>query len=104
LLLLRSALVLVAVLINAKAMAAEMPPMPDVVPLPEDQAAWALYNNACANAAAAFVSNTEKKHADQLPDWIKICNSHPRHSVCRDTADVIESVRGMSPLSCAKAN
>jgi hypothetical protein len=80
-----------------------MPSMPDVVPLPENEAAFALYNNACANTAATFVSNTEKKHADQLPEWIRLCNSHPRPSVCRDTDDVIATVRGMSPLSCPKS-
>jgi len=60
----------------------------------------ALYDNACANAAASYVSNAEKQHADQLPNWIRLCKAHPARSICKDAVDVIASVRNFKPFTC----
>ncbi|KWV45708.1 hypothetical protein AS156_23400 [Bradyrhizobium macuxiense] len=84
-------LVVAAILIPAKAIAASEE---------YTRAAEALYDNACANAGAVFVSNAEKQHADELPNWIRLCKAHPYRSTCRDTISIIESVTKTRPFSC----
>ena len=86
-----SVLIVAAALFIAKAMAASDTPPPGATNV--------LYENACASVAAAYVSNTEKQHADRLPDWIRLCKAHPKRWVCLDTIEVIEKVRGTSPLT-----
>ena len=62
----------------------------------------AQFDDACANAAAAFVSNAETARADALRDWIAKCEAHPRGEVCQETASIIWDSRKLAPIKCKK--
>jgi hypothetical protein len=91
----RLVLIFLAALISAKALADSAPSM---------QAPEARWDVACANAAAMLITpGSEEGHADELLNWIKLCNENPVPSVCRGTASVVERMVGKSPFSCPKS-
>ena len=96
----RAVLIIGAALFAGQAIAASddivMPPSPD-------RSKLRVYDEACANAGAVFVSNAEKVHPDEVPNWIRVCKAHPERSVCEDTLKIIAEVTGKSPFSCGDA-
>jgi hypothetical protein len=58
------------------------------------------FDDACVNAASAYVSNTEASHSDEMPKWIAKCEQHPKQEICRDTTDFIRQYRNFTPLHC----
>lgn len=62
----------------------------------------AQFDDACANAAAAYVAHAETERAGPLRDWIAKCEAHPRVEVCQDTAEIIRDSRQLAPLKCKK--
>ena len=62
----------------------------------------AQFDDACANAAAAYVSNAETARASALRDWIAKCEAHPRVEVCEETAGIIWDSRKLAPIKCKK--
>jgi hypothetical protein len=62
----------------------------------------AQFDDACANAAAAYVAHAETERAAPLRDWIAKCEAHPRVEVCQDTAEIIRDSRQLAPIKCKR--
>ena len=60
----------------------------------------AAADDACASYAAAMISNTERDHAKEMPDWKYKCERHPIKVTCEDTLDTVQEARHISPLHC----
>jgi hypothetical protein len=68
---------------------------------------FAVFDEACAQLAAAFFHKTETRDQLKTSGWVKTCSAHPEKPVCDTTSGVIVDLRGhnyASILKCGGGN
>jgi hypothetical protein len=68
---------------------------------------FAVFDEACAQLAAAYYARTETQDQLRTQGWVKTCSAHPEKFVCDSTSGTIAGLRGgnyASVLKCGGGN